>query len=120
MDWIRRIFRRNRITLNRVRDTVYFVESGEEIEMRVDEDPIAIGRKIKRSMDMIEGAKKDDSMAEAAARQFIAAVFGDEQTDRLVAFYHGNFLPAFEITSKYMSERLLKKIVKAQKNAKVV
>ena len=112
------IFQRNRLTLNRVRDTVYFREGRDEIRMVVDEDALAIGRRIRRSLEYIDEAKQDEAKIESAARQFVEAVFGADQTEKLVEFYHGDMIPAFEITSLYMTKRLAKIITKAQRNAK--
>lgn len=115
-----RLFGRNRITLNKVRDTVYAAEGDETLELYVDDDAMALARRIRRCLEDIEEAKLDPEKISGAAIRFSEAILGAEQTGKLIEFYHGNTLSVFEWTSKYFTARLSKKITKAQKNAKII
>ena len=109
-----------RISLNHVRDTVYAAEGQDRLRLYVDDDAMALARRIRRCLEDIEEAKKDAGKIESAAVRFAEAVLGTEQTQELLEFYHGNPLAVFEWVSKYFSARLAKKITKAQKRAKVI
>ena len=110
----------NKISLNHVRDTVYAVEGDEKLKLYVDEDAMMIARRIKRTLGDIESAKEDMGKLDKAALRFARAVFGVEQTEQLLNFYHGSTYAVFEFTSKYFTQRLTDKITKAQKHAKIV
>lgn len=112
--------RSNRISLNHVRDTVYAEEGSEELRLSVDDDAMAITRRIRQAMREVEAAKDEPEKVEGAAMAFAVAVFGEEQAARLLAFYHGNRLAVFEWTNRYFAGRLIKKITKVQKRAKAV
>lgn len=114
------LFGRNRITLNRVRDKVYAAEGDETLELYVDDDAMALARRIRRCLEDIEEAKTDPEKIAVAAIRFSEAILGADQTAKLMEFYHGNALSVFEWVSKYFGARLSKKITKAQKNAKII
>lgn len=112
--------RKNRITLNHVRDTIYAREGEEELKLKIDEDPMVIARRIKRVLDDIEEAKENPAKLDDAAMRFSKAVFGIEQTEELLNFYGGNTYSVMEFTSKYFTSRLSEKITKAQRHAKII
>lgn len=88
--------------------------------LRIDEDAMIIARRIKRVFDDVEKAKEDPEKLGTAALRFANAVFGKEQTDKLMEFYSGNPYAVMEFTGKYFTSRLSKKITKAQRHAKVI
>lgn len=112
--------RKNRISLNHVRDRIYAQEGDEELELRVDDDSMAMARRIKRVLDDIEKAKQDPDGMEKAAMNFAKAIFGNAQTEKLYEFYSNNPYSVMEFTSKYFTGRLSAKIVKAQRHVKVI
>ena len=79
-----------RITLNRVRDKILVREGSETLELSVDSDAIAIVtriRKAQENMISVCGDKHTDEERNQAARMFSEAIFGNDQTESLVAFY---------------------------------
>lgn len=112
------MFKKCKITLNHVRDKIYASEGDEELELRIDEDAMLLAKRIKKVFDDMGKAKTDPDKLESAAIRFGKAVFGEEQTEKLLSFYSGNPFAVLEFTSKYFTGRLSEKIVRAQRHAK--
>lgn len=110
-----------RISLNRVRDRIVVEEGSDTLKMVVDCDATAIVTRIRKANESMIGVLKDghtDEERNRAARAFSEAIFGEEQTDRLVAFYGGDYSCVAALCGKYFQERLTKKIVAVQKKIK--
>lgn len=115
------MFGRFSITLHRVRDTITVREGGEELTLKVDQDPRIMVVQIRNAQDRLNQANKPeatDEDRERAARQFSNAIFGEAQTEKLAEFYSGNYSCVVTICGIYFEKRLCKKIVAAQKKQK--
>ena len=53
-----------------------------------------------------------------AARYFAGVIFGSDQAEKLIDFYHGDGLCVINLCAKYMTGRLNKLIAKVQKKSK--
>ena len=117
--WLKSLFRYE-ISLNRVHDRFAVKEGNERLEIRVDSDPRMLVTKIRNANEKILEVQKNGSEEnrEQAARTFSEAMFGKEQTDRLLAFYNGDYSCMMTICGLYFEKRLSAKITKAQKKIK--
>lgn len=106
-----------KLTLNRVRDKLKVVESGEELLLTVDADAARLVAGLTKAQNYMKSLTNDSAEEEKteAARLFSEAIFGKAQTDKLLAFYGGDPLCVIDICGRYFSERLSDKITKAQK-----
>jgi hypothetical protein len=106
-----------RLSLNRVHDKVRITESGEKITLAVDGDAARMVRALtgaQKSLNAVKGESTDEDRI-SAAKQFAAAIFGADQAEKLVQFYHGDAVCVIEACGRYFSSGLAKKITKAQK-----
>ena len=111
------MFGKKSLSLGRVYDTVKITEGGETLVLHVNNDPsrIVIGlNEAQKRLQSIDENTTEEERAEIA-RFFSSVIFGDEQTKKLFDFYYGDPMCVISIASKYFSERLAKKITKAQK-----
>ena len=117
--WLKRLFGYE-ISLNRVHDRFTVREGNERIEIRVDSDPRLMVTRIRNANEKILEAQKDgtDEDREQAARIFAEAIMCKEQTDRLLAFYNGDYSCMMTVCGLYFEKRLSAKITKAQKKLK--
>ena len=109
------------ITLNRVRDRITIKEGQERLNLVVDSDSTAIVTRIRKSQETMTRMIRSDATdeeREQAARDFSEAIFGKDQTDRLVEFYQGDMSCVATICGLYFEKRLCKKITQAQKRMK--
>ena len=105
------------ISTNHIRDKVAFVEGGEKLVLTVDVDPFGI---VGQMNGVVEDLKKlnDSSSPDEVMRLSVELgnrMFGEEQTKKLVEFYHGDEKQLFSVLTRYFIERLNKLIVDAQK-----
>lgn len=109
-----------RITLNRVRDSVKVVEKGDSLILTVDADATQLVSALNRAKTVMDNLNKDTSREDGrdAALMFGASVFGEEQARKLLEFYHGDASCVVEVTGRYLSERLVKRIARVQKRAR--
>lgn len=109
-----------RITLNRVHDGITVAESGDELKLNVDSDPGRIVAGLGFAQQQLQALTPDstDDERKHAALAFASAIFGTEQAQQLLDFYHGEAACVISICGKYFNERLVRKIEKAQKRAK--
>lgn len=116
-DYVRRIFERP-LTLNRVHDTLTIKEGSETLRLTVDGDAQRMVAGLlnvrEKSMQIQDGGEEK---LEEVARYFAETIFGKEQAEKLFEFYRGNAGCVFAICSQYFSERLNKKVTRAQKKA---
>lgn len=110
-----------RITLNRVRDRFLVKEGSESLTMVVDSDAFAIVTRIRNAQEKMiavcNGEHTEEEQKEAA-RAFSVSMFGEEQTEKLLAFYNDDYSCVAAICAQYFEKRLTKKIVAAQKKIK--
>lgn len=105
------------VSLGRVRDKVMFREDGESLTLTVDGDAARMVRALtdaQKSLNAVKGESTDEDRI-SAAKQFAAAIFGADQAEKLVQFYHGDAVCVIEACGRYFSSGLAKKITKAQK-----
>lgn len=102
-----------KISLNRVRDEIVIKEGDQELQLSVDSDANSLVRRLKEAQKPMLSVRTDEDKAKAA-RNLAAAIFGNEQADKLIDFYHGNPGSVAEICGRYFENRLAKKITKAQ------
>lgn len=105
------------VSLGRVRDKVMFKEADESLMLTVDGDAARMVRALtaaQQSLNAVKGESTDDERLDAA-RQFAEAIFGKEQAEKLVQFYHGDAICVIEACGRYFSGGLAKKITQAQK-----
>lgn len=108
------------ITLNRVRDKLTVKEGNERIDLYVDQEANKIIHALKEAQKGLiqAGESADEEDRRNASLSFSEAIFGKEQTDKLLEFYHGDFNCVLAICGLYFGnpkKGLGKKITKAQK-----
>ena len=110
------MFFRKKISPYNVIDTVDFFD-GEKtftVNVRADAASLVVGmRKVYARLSTVTDDSTDEEKAEAA-RFFAAVIFGQEQADKLCAFYRDP-LTVISACGKYFQDRLAGKITKAQK-----
>ena len=107
-------FRQSDITLNRVHDTICVREGDERLTLKVDGDAMRMTAGLNAAAERIKGSNTDEEMREATLF-FAGVIFGDEQAQKLMAFYLDDSTCVINICARYFSRRLAKKIEKAQK-----
>ena len=109
-----------KISLNRVHDKVEIKEGDEKIMLRVDSDPMRMVAGLSQAQKMLQELNKDSSDEETdkAALFFATVIFGKEQAETLVAFYHNDAACVINVCGQYFSKRLGKLITNAQKKMK--
>ena len=110
-----------RITLNRVHDRILIKEGDENLALKVDCDARMIVTKIRQANELIVKANKEGASEfekEFATRQFSEAIFGQEQTEKLMEFYNNDYSCVITVCGMYFEKRLSKKISAAQKKLK--
>ena len=116
---IRKIFRRNEITLNRIHHTVTVMENGERLKLYINEDPVRIVTGLNKAQKKINetirnGEPTEDEIKETA--EFFANVLlGKEQTKALFEFYAQDAACVMNVCGKIFREQLAAKMTKAQK-----
>ena len=113
-------FKRNHeISLNRVHDTVTFKESDEQLTLKVYADPNRITAgllHVQRKMQNMVDDVTDEEQA-AVAEELAATIFGKEQAEKLMEFYHRDGPGVLNVCLQYFRQRLSGLIVKAQKKS---
>ena len=109
-----------KMSLNRVHDRVKICEGDDSLILRVDADA---GRLVAGISEAVEGLqtlndKSTDEDTRKAAQYFAGVIFGDNQAEKLIDFYHGDGLCVINLCAKYMTGRLNKLIAKVQKKSK--
>lgn len=109
-----------KISLNRVHDKVEIKEGDEKIMLHVDSDPMRMVAGLSQAQKMLQELNKDsrDEETDKAAQYFATVIFGKEQAETLVAFYHNDAACVINVCGQYFSKRLGKLITNAQKKMK--
>ena len=106
-----------RITLNRVRDHIIVREGTDELPLTVDSDARTIITRLQKANKALYEVNNDitDDAQYNAAYGLAEAIFGKEQADKLMAFYHDDPGCVVTVCGMYFEKRLAKKITAAQK-----
>ena len=107
------------ITTNHVRDKVAFVEGNERLVLYVDVDPFGVVgsmQSVVNDLRSLNDSTPDEEVLRIA-KELGVKMFGEKQTEELMAFYHNNEKQLFNVLVKYFTERLNKLISDAQKKA---
>lgn len=117
------MFMRKAYTLNRVRDSFKIKEGNETLSLYVDKDSRRIVTDLQKAQKQIHeitpGSSEDEIRNASLAMP--RAVFGEEQTQKILEFYHNDVGCVATIFGIYFSDKkngLAKKITKAQKKAR--
>lgn len=110
-------FRKHEIDPFSVADKVTFRNVDNTIEMKVRADASLIVVNLTKARKRIEvlNDNSSDEDKRSAAMAFAGAIFGMEQAEKLLEFYGCDALAVIVACGKYFSDRLSKKITKAQK-----
>lgn len=112
------------LSLNLVHDTVVFKEMGEKITLKVSAIPEKIVSSVQKCEPYLNklGHKITEDNADqlieqirSSALMFSIAMFGQDQTKKLLDFYNGDHVALLRACSLYFSNRLSKLIAKAQR-----
>lgn len=114
------MFRRYEITLNRVHDTVVIREGEDKLTLYVDVDPMRITAGLVQAQQNLQkwNEKTQAKQQREYALFFAGVIFGQEQAQELLAFYHNNAGCVVNVCGQYFSNRLRGLIEKAQKKEK--
>jgi hypothetical protein len=109
-----------KITLGRVHDNVEVVEGEEHLILHVDNDPqrIVAGLTVVQARLKAINSDTPEEEIRGSATQFAEVIFGKEQSEKLMEFYHNDSGCVITVCSKYFSERLRHLSTKAQKKRK--
>lgn len=110
-----------KLTLGRVHDLLELREGQERLFLRVDADPAELVRLINGLEHKLSAINADNAETEGAkvGREFCEAIFGKDQTGKIFTLYNNDGAAVLGLCTKYFTERLWKKITKAQKRARV-
>lgn len=108
------------ITLHRVHDRVLVKEGEQTLQLSVDIDPFRVTAALNQAQKRIAALTADSAPEELAqaAMLFAGAIFGQEQAERLLAFYGGDAASAINACGLYFKNHLRRKIDKAQRKAR--
>ena len=98
-----------------VHDKVAFCAGDEKIVLRVDRPGRQIIAELNNAKDLMASVTTDnmEETIEQAARAFAAAIFGDEQAEKLMQLYN-NPASVVGVCGQYFAKYLRKKITRAQ------
>jgi ABC-type hemin transport system substrate-binding protein len=105
------------MTLNRVHDDVEIREGGDSLILHVEADPdrvVAGLNERSRRMKTLTNDSTEDDFTEAA-RFFASVIFGAEQAEKLLEFYHKDANCVMRACSEYFTRRLSHMITDIQK-----
>ena len=105
------------ISLYRVHDRVSIREGSERLILTVEADPMRMVSgitKAKEQLNQIKG-NEDTEQINNAALAFANAIFGLDQAEKLMEFYHRDGKCVLNVCARYFHDRLYAKITKAQK-----
>ena len=111
-----------KLSLHRVHDRVRITEGSDSLTLYVDADPMRRVAGLGKAQKMMQALNQDstEEQERAAAEYFAQAIFGPDQAERIMAFYHDDAGCVINICGQYFSSRLSKKITKAQKKQRAV
>lgn len=109
--------KRYQISLGNVYDEVEVVRGDSTLLLSVDESPANLVRGLAKAHENLKVMNADTPPEDwkSAALQLAVSIFGEEQGQKLLDFYHGDPFSVISVCTKYYAERLRKKITDAQK-----
>lgn len=109
-----------KISLNRVHDRVRITEGDEKLELYVDNDAMRLVAGLSKAQETMKSLSNESTPEQVnnAAMFFAEVIFGDEQAEKLMAFYHNDAGCVINVCGQYFTGRLGKLITKAQKKLK--
>jgi hypothetical protein len=109
--------RSHEISLNRVHDSVTFRESDDKLTLKVYGDPMRLTSGLMHVQRNMQGLTDDSPEDEqnAMAKELATVIFGPQQAEQLMEFYHNDAPGVMNVCLQYFKQRLSAKIVKAQK-----
>lgn len=113
------MFGKYTLSLGRVYDRIVIREGKEKLELHVDADPnrmVAGLDQAQRQLKTITEETTDEEQRKIAL-YFAGVIFGAEQANKLMEYYHGDGACVVSVCGKYFADRLGKIIIKAQKKA---
>lgn len=114
------MFRPFTITLHRVHDKIRITEGGESLNLHVDADPMRVVAGLSQAQKMLQALTEEstDDERNSAALYFAQVIFGKDQAEQLMAFYHNDAACVINVCGQYFEKRLGKLITNAQKKSK--
>lgn len=109
-----------KITLHRVHDRVRISEGSEQLILQVDGDPMRMVAGLSEAQKRMQALTNESTEEEqhGAALYFATVIFGRDQADQLMDFYHGDAGCIINVCGQYFQRRLGRLITRAQKKAK--
>lgn len=109
-----------KISLHRVHDTVKISEGSESVLLHVDADPMRMVAGLSQAQKMLQSitSESTDEDSLKAVQYFATVIFGKDQAENLLAFYHNDASCIINVCGQYFEKRLSKLITKAQKKTK--
>ena len=119
IQWLKHLFRKE-LSLNRVRDHVTIREGDETLSLYVDSDANVLIHGIRAVGLDLQSLQDEDSEEKKheVAMRMARTIFGKEQSEKLLEFYHGNYDCVITICGMYFGDKksgLGKKITRVQK-----
>lgn len=108
------------LSLGRVYDKITVKEGNSSLDLYVDADParmVAGLDQVQKKLKKITTGSTPEEQREAAL-YFAGVIFGAEQANKLLDYYHGDGQCVVVLCGKYFGERLGKMITAAQKKMK--
>lgn len=115
--WIMRLFGRDEMSLGRVHGSLVIKEGFDKLTLYVDADAMRLTAALMQENERLRryGEKATAKQQKELALDFAATMFGREQAQKLLDFYHGNAACVISVCAQYFSGTLTKLIAKAQK-----
>lgn len=112
--------KKENVSLNRVRDTVWVREGSEKMKLHVDGDAMRMVAGLGQAQKQLQALNSESTENDTrdAALYFAQVLFGKEQAEKLLAFYYGDAGCVIRICGLAFEKSIGKKITKAQKKAK--
>jgi hypothetical protein len=116
---IRKLFRRNEISMNRIHHTVIIKEQGERLKLIISADPMRLVAGLTKAQakltEVVNAENPTDAEITDAAIVFASTILGKEQAEKLLEFYAGDAACVINVCGQIFRDQLTDKIAKAQK-----
>lgn len=114
------MFGRYTLSLGRIYDTVIIREGGTSLPLHVNADPNRMSLGIIHAQKRLSaiGDNSTEEEMKDAAMYFAGVIFGEDQAEKLLDYYHGDAGCVVAVCAKYFTDRLRDKITRAQKKQK--
>lgn len=109
-----------KISLNRIHDTVKVIEGSESLKLYVDGDAMRMVAGLSQAQKLLKQINNEstDEETKGAALYFAQVIFGKDQAEKLMQFYHDDAGCVINVCGRYFDKQLSAKITKAQKKSK--